>query len=159
MVAGRRGVLAVWLASAVAGAACSAPERLDTNNAASADRRREQLRDQLRSSLGDRYDAPLPAATIDQLGRGSSLYDMLCRACHGPTGKGNGRSARMLAIQPPDLTDPSMASFFSDRAKLTIIAEGIAETPMIGWSRMLEEEDQLAVLHFMDTLIREPQSP
>ncbi len=155
----RRRLLAVGLAWTVAGAACSAPERVDAKRAAPADRRREELRDQLRGTLGERYDVPLAAATIEELARGSNFYDMLCRACHGPTGKGNGRSARMLMIQPPDLTDPSTAAFFSDRAKLQIINEGIAGSPMIGWSRMLEEQDQIAVLHFMSTLVREPQSP
>ncbi len=147
------------LASAVAGAGCSAPERLDTTTAAAAEERRERFRDRLRGSLGDRYDAPLPAGTVEEIQRGSKLYDTLCRACHGSTGKGNGRSARMLTIQPPDLTEPITASFFSDQAKLKIIAEGMAETPMIGWSRMLEENEQIAVLHFMNSLVRESQSP
>jgi mono/diheme cytochrome c family protein len=155
----RRWLRIVWLAAAVAGSACSAPDRVETNAAASDDSRRGQLRERLRERLGDRYDAPLPATDMDQLRRGSVLYDQLCRSCHGPTGKGNGRSARMLTIQPPDLTDPITASFFSERAKLLIVAEGIAETPMIGWSRMLQEEEQVAVLRFMDTLVREPDSP
>ena len=155
----RRRVLVVLLASAIAGAGCSAPERLDTTTAAADKERRERLRDRLRGSLGDRYDAPLPAGTLEEIQRGSRLYDTLCRACHGPTGKGNGRSARMLTIEPPDLTRPITASFFSDQAKLKIIAEGIAETPMIGWSRMLEEKEQIAVLQFMNTLVRESQSP
>ena len=147
----RRVLIVILLASAIAGAGCSAP--------APEPERRERVRDQLRASLGDRYDAPLPAGTADDIRHGSDLYDVLCRSCHGPTGNGNGKSARALAIQPPDLTDPSTASFFSDQAKLKIIAEGIAETPMIGWSRMLEENEQIAVLHFMNTLVREPQSP
>ena len=146
-------------ASAVAGAGCSAPERLDTTPAAAAEPRRERFRDRLRGSLGERYDAPLPARTVEEIRRGSKLYDTLCRACHGATGNGDGRSARMLTIQPSDLTDPSTASFFSDQAKLKIIAEGIAETPMIGWSRMLEEKEQIAVLHFLNTLVRESPSP
>ena len=144
-------LLVVLLASALAGAGCSAPERVDP--------RREQLRDRLRASLGDRYDAPLPAGTIEEIQRGARLYDTLCRACHGPTGNGNGESARVLTIQPADLTDPTTASFFSDQAKLKIIAEGIAETPMIGWSRMLEDNEQIALLHFMNTLVRESQTP
>ena len=155
----RRRALLILLAAVLAGAGCSAPERLETAEAAAARARRERLRDRLRGSLGDRYDAPLPAVTLEEIQRGSSLYDTLCRACHGPTGKGNGRSARMLTMQPPDLTEPSTASFFSDQAKLKIVAEGIAETPMIGWSRMLEEKEQIAVLRFMDTLIRESPSP
>ena len=63
----------------------------------------------------------------------------------------------MLTSQPPDLADPGTASFFSDQAKLEIIAEGIDETSMIGWSRMLDEKERIAVLHFMNTLIREPR--
>jgi cytochrome c len=155
----RRRVLVVLLASAVAGAGCSAPERLDTTEATATRERRDRLRDRLQRSLGDRYDAPLPAVNLEEIQRGSKLYDALCRACHGSTGKGNGRSARILAVQPPDLADPSTASFFSDQAKLKIVAEGIAETPMIGWSRMLEEKEQIAVLRFMDTLVRESPSP
>ncbi len=155
----RRWVLVALLASAAAGVGCSAPERPEETRGAAAEERRERLRDRLRGNLGDRYDAPLPAGTVEEIRRGSRLYDTLCRACHGPTGKGNGRSARMLTIQPPDLTDPSTASFFSDQAKLKIIAEGIDETPMIGWSRMLEENEQIALLHFMNTLVRESQSP
>ena len=155
----RRWALVILLASAVAGTGCSTPERLDTTQRAAADQRRERLRDWLRGSLGDRYDAPLPAVNLEEIQRGSKLYDALCRACHGSTGKGNGRSARILAIQPPDLADPSTASFFSDQAKLKIVAEGIAEAPMIGWSRMLEEKEQIAVLRFMDTLVRESPSP
>jgi cytochrome c len=152
----RRRVLVLLLASAIAGG-CSAPESLDTHAAAATVERREQFRGRLRSRLGDRYDAPLPAGTIEEVQRGSKLYDMLCRACHGPTGRGNGRSARMLTSQPPDLADPGTASFFSDQAKLEIIAEGIDETSMIGWSRMLDEKERIAVLHFMNTLIREPR--
>ena len=61
----RRRLLAILLASVVTGAGCSAPEPLDTTTTAAADQRREQIRDRLRSSLGDRYDAPLPAGTCE----------------------------------------------------------------------------------------------
>ena len=123
------------------------------------DPRREQFRDELRGRLGDEYDAQVAEGNIEQIRHGSKLYDTLCRACHGPTGKGNGRSARLLEIRPQDLSDPRTASFFSNRAKLQIIAEGIAGTPMIGWERMLREEEQLAVLQFMNSLIKQPEAP
>ena len=152
----KRQALVLLLAAVVAGG-CSAPESLDTHTSAAAVERRERLRDRLRSRLGNRYDAPLPAGTLEEVQHGSKLYDMLCRSCHGPTGRGNGRSARMLTTQPPDLADPGTASFFSDQAKLEIIAEGIDETSMIGWSRMLDEKERIAVLHFMKTLTREPR--
>ena len=47
--------------------------------------------------------------------------------------KGKGRIARLLPIAPGDLTDPERAAFFSERARLAIIADGIAGTPMVGW--------------------------
>ena len=65
----------------------------------------------------------------------------------------------MLVIQPPDLADPRTASFFSDRAKLRIITEGIEGSPMIGWKRMLDEQERLDVLHFMNSLIEERPDP
>lgn len=151
MAEARRRLRLFLLAAALSATGCSAPEPIDTH--------REQLRDRLRGSLGERYDAPLPAVTGDAIQRGARLYDLLCSACHGATGKGNGKSARLLPIQPPDLSDPATAAFFSDRAKLQIIAEGADETPMIGWSDMLEEQERIAVLQFMNTLIREAASP
>ena len=147
-------VLFALLASAIAAAGCSAPEHVDTTTVAATVQRREQFRDRLRDSLGNRYDAPLPVGSAEEIQRGSRLYDLLCSACHGPTGDGNGRSAQVLTTRPPDLTDPTTASFFSDQAKLKIIADGIPATPMFGWSLAMEDNEQIAVLHFMNTLVQ-----
>lgn len=154
-----RRVLLAWIAGTIVGAGCAAPESSDTRHALAVEQRREQLRERLVASLGDRYDEPLADASIDQIRGGSALYDLLCRSCHGPTGRGNGRSARMLLVPPPDLADPATASFFSDQAKLKIIADGVEGSPMIGWGRMLSEEERISVLQFMNTLVREPRVP
>ena len=154
-----RGLPASLLFVSLVGAGCSAPPPPTAEPGLSDEERRSSVRDQLRASLGNDYDAPLPEATSEQIQRGAKLYGMLCQACHGPTGRGNGRSARMLAIQPKDLADPEIASYFSDRAKLAIIDEGIEGTPMIGWGRMLDEAEQIDVLQFMNTLVREPETP
>jgi mono/diheme cytochrome c family protein len=156
----RRRLLRVPLVlAAIAGSSCSAPEPPDRPPASEVDARRERLRDHLRLRLGDAYDEPLPASTAEEIAQGSKIYDLLCRGCHGPTGRGNGSAARLLPIRPPDLADPRTTAFFSDRAKATILAEGIAGTPMIGWSDILGEQERIAVLQFMNTLIREPRSP
>lgn len=147
------------LVAALVGTACSAPKPPEREAAPFPDPRRERLRDELRNRLGDRYDAPLPVVTIEGLQRGAKLYDVLCRSCHGPTGTGTGRAARALPVQPPDLTDPRTASFFSEQAKLAIIAEGIQGTPMIGWNDMLDQNEQVDVLQFMGTLVRERKTP
>jgi len=62
-------------------------------------------------------------------------------------------------VRPPDLADPATAAFFSDRAKLTIIDEGSAGTPMIGWGRMLDESERLDVLRFTNLLVHDPEAP
>lgn len=118
--------------------------------------RRVALREALRRELGADYDAPLgEEPTADALQRGAKTYDYLCASCHGRTGRGNGRSARMLAIRPPDLADPEQAEFFSERAKLHIVAEGLPGSPMIGWKEMLDEQGRLEVLLFMNSLVRD----
>lgn len=121
--------------------------------------RRERHREELRRTLGELYDEPLPAVVPARLERGAKLYDLLCRSCHGPTGRGNGRSARALTIRPPDLVDAQQASFLSDRAKLEVIANGAPGTTMIGWSDMLGQDDRVAVLAFMNTFDDQVQAP
>ena len=98
---------------------------------------------------------PLPAAATEQIQHGAKIYGMLCQSCHGRKAGGNGRSARMLAIPPPNLSNPETAFFFSDRAKLEIIANGTENTAMIGWKGMLDERERLDILLFMNTLIDE----
>ena len=156
---GRRLVWAALLTAAIAGVGCSAPHAPDATAPDTDTARRELHREQLRTSLGERYDVPLEVATLEQIRHGAKLYDKLCRACHGRSGRGDGRSAAMLLVVPPDLADPRTASFFSDQAKLAIIAEGVAGTPMLRWGGVLDERDQIAVLQFMRTLIREPKAP
>lgn len=149
----RPGPVGVLIALAIGAVGCSATS-VDPSQ-----QRRERFREELRQSLGDRYDAPLPAITPEEIRRGAALYEALCRSCHGPRGRGNGKSAQILKIRPPDLSDPRAAAFFSNQARLKIIAEGIPGTPMIGWDRMLNESDRIAVLHFMNGLVRMKPSP
>jgi mono/diheme cytochrome c family protein len=120
------------------------------------ERRRAGVRDTLKEKLGAEYDAALPAATGAEIEQGAKIYGTLCRRCHGRTGQGEGRSARALSLPPPSLADPETASFFSDQAKLEIIANGSYGTPMVGWSEMLNKEERLAVLHFVKTLGENP---
>ena len=125
------------------------------------EQRRGGVRDTLREKLGAEYDAPLPVARSAQIDQGEKIYDALCHSCHGRTGQGDGRSSRSLSLPPPSLVDPRTRSFFSDRAKLEIITNGTYGTPMVGWNEMLDEEERLAVLHFLNTLSEKtaPEAP
>ena len=113
-----------------------------------------ELRSRLQHQLGEEYDRPIAVGTSEQLQRGAKHYRLLCSACHGPDGRGAGRQARRLALPPPDLTDPDRGRFFSDRAKLEIIRRGIDGSPMIGWERLLNEEELRDVFLFTRSLER-----
>ena len=113
-----------------------------------------ELRSRLQHQLGEDYDRPIAAATNEQLRRGAKHYQLLCSACHGRDGRGSGRQTRRLALPPPDLTDPQRGRFFSDRAKLEIIRRGIDGSPMIGWDRLLNEEELHDVFLFTRSLER-----
>jgi mono/diheme cytochrome c family protein len=110
-----------------------------------AELRREVRRAELKQSLGEDYDRPLPAGTTDELRRGFELYDLTCAGCHGRRGRGDGRVAKQLLVAPGDLSDPARAAFFSERARLEIIRKGIPSTPMFGWEGTLGEDDLFAV--------------
>jgi len=147
--------LSIFLSAACGGAG------QDDRSTAMNEQRRAGVRDTLREKLGTEYDVPLPVATNAEIEQGAKIYDTLCRSCHGPTGQGDGRSSRSLSLPPASLVDPESRSFFSERAKLEIIADGTYGTPMVGWSEMLDEEERLAVLHFVNTLSEEtaPEAP
>ena len=111
--------------------------------------RRAALRDRLRSAMGDAYDTPLPAPTAEQIARGSGLWEVLCAGCHAADARGRRTLSRMLPVPPGDLTDPERAAFYSDAAKLRIVAEGSEGTPMFPWRDILSEEDLFAVTSYL----------
>jgi mono/diheme cytochrome c family protein len=43
-------------------------------------------------------------AADDGLGSGKDLYDRHCASCHGASGRGDGRVAKSLTVEVPDLT-------------------------------------------------------
>jgi hypothetical protein len=116
--------------------------------------RRSSLRDDLRRALGGSYDEPLAFVDEHLLARGERAWELHCSACHGLSGRGGTTLARALPVEPGDLADPRRASFFSERAKLWILAEGSAGTPMTGWKEALDERMLIAVLAHMRTLVR-----
>lgn len=58
------------------------------------------------------------------LARGTELYVINCRMCHGPTGGGNGPIAPFLAIKPANLTSDLVQSK-SDGSIFLTISNGI----------------------------------
>lgn len=116
--------------------------------------RRAALRERLQREMGAAYNEPLPAATPEQIARGSGLWEVLCAGCHAADARGRRTLSRMLPVPPGDLTDPERAAFYSDAAKLRIVAEGSEGTPMFPWQDVLSDEDLLAVTSYLLTLTK-----
>lgn len=112
------------------------------------------LREHLKRQLGDKYEAPVPAASPDQLKRGSVLFAKVCAPCHGGRGEGKGHVATALAGTPTNLTSADKTSFFSEQARLYIIRKGVPGTAMMGWEDVLTEQDILAIYLYARSLIQ-----
>ena len=80
--------------------------------------RMQQLRQKLKTKLGENYNLPIDPATEEQLKRGRQLYPQVCGSCHGGRGDGGGKVSDGLTIQPPSFTDSTQATFLSDQARL-----------------------------------------
>ena len=56
--------------------------------------------------------------------RGSTLFELHCRMCHGPTAEGNGPIAPFLANRPANLTSPVVQAK-SDGSMFLTITNGV----------------------------------
>lgn len=119
--------------------------------------RLENLRQELRQTLGERYDTPVAAATLPQLKRGSELFAELCVGCHGVRGDGKTEHSGVLLQQPSNFTDAAQATFFSEQARLYLIRKGIPGTAMMGWEEVLPEQDILAIYMYVRYLYQSKQ--
>lgn len=98
----------------------------------------DRTRTELRTTLGDAYDAPVEGLDAADPTRGEALYGQHCASCHGTAGKGDGPAAAGLAPPPADLTDAFHARYYSDAGRLRIISHGSPGTAMIGFGEQLD---------------------
>lgn len=113
-----------------------------------------QLREELKRRLGSNYDLPVAPATVEQLARGKTLYQKICSACHGKSGKPPAVTLTTLTVPPADLSRPEIVNIFSEQARLEIIRNGISGSPMKGLQGLLNEKDTIAVFMYTRTLIK-----
>ena len=110
------------------------------------------VRQMLKHELGENYELPVPAATSDRLAAGKKIFAESCVTCHGQEGKGNGPAAAALNRKPADFTDPEHAKYYSDQGRIYIIKNGIAETPMSAWGKILDEKEIQSVHAYIRSL-------
>ena len=83
--------------------------------------------------------------------KGKVLYEKHCMICHGPQGKGDGPTGRML--KPPASDFTSAASKKKSEAELTqIIENGKPGTAMVPWKGQLSPADLSDLLGYVMTL-------
>lgn len=88
-----------------------------------------------------------------RLEEGRALYERHCTACHGPEGRGDGKQALSLSPRPGNLIS-AHTSAKTDQDLLKIIANGRPRTAMEGWKDRLSDDQQLAVLAYIRSLVR-----
>ena len=101
---------------------------------------------------------PPPEVARDPLlTQGRDIYLARCVACHGTDGQGDGPLAAQL-IGPPvgNLTDDVWKH--GDRAEqvLGVIGQGVPNTRMDGWSRVLDPPELKAVAAYVYFLAKHP---
>jgi len=103
--------------------------------------------------LGLIGSAPATSEAPVDLEQGRTIYERHCADCHGAEGRGDGRLAISLSPRPGNLIS-AQTSAKSDQELLKIIAEGRPRTAMGGWDERLSQEDQVAVLAYIRSLVK-----
>jgi mono/diheme cytochrome c family protein len=83
--------------------------------------------------------------------KGKAAYQQRCLACHGPQGKGDGPTGKVLVPPAADFTSAASRKK-TDAELLKIIENGKPPTAMIAWKGELSDEDIRNVLAYVKTL-------
>jgi mono/diheme cytochrome c family protein len=87
--------------------------------------------------------------------RGSELYQIHCKMCHGQTAEGNGPIAPFLANKPANLTSPVVQSKSDGSIFLTITNGVSGKMPPLNENLIVSERWDL--VNFVRTLAASPQ--
>ena len=107
----------------------------------------------LLNGIGSASPTPVAPMSPSDLEQGRAIYQRHCADCHGPEGRGDGHQATSLSPRPGNLIS-AQTSAKSDQELLKIIAKGRSRTAMAGWEDRLSQEDQVAVLAFIRSLVK-----
>jgi mono/diheme cytochrome c family protein len=101
---------------------------------------------------------PPPQVAKDPLlSQGRAIYVARCVACHGSDGRGDGPLAGNL-VGPPvgDLTDKEWKHGDRPEQVLAVIGQGVPNTRMDGWSRVLDPPELNAVAAYVYYVAKRP---
>lgn len=95
-------------------------------------------------------DGPNPkAGNKAAINAGRAKFAILCTACHGPAGAGDGPAAIALVPHPANLGDPARWQATSPAVKHWILMNGIGGTTMVPLG--LTDDDAWNVLAFIQS--------
>ena len=92
---------------------------------------------------------PVPK-TEASLMQGKKIYEVHCRKCHGPSGKGMGSSTDSLKTLPGDLSEKRRMNLYTDGTLFWKTYVGRGEMPP--WQLALSEEEIWHVVNYMRSL-------
>ena len=111
-----------------------------------------EVRDWMKTGLGDKYDESVSPATGEQLAMGDKTFTTICATCHGNGGKGDGPAAAALEQKPADFTDNAHSKYYSDMGRIYIMKKGVQGTSMVGWESALNEKEIQSVYAYFRSL-------
>jgi mono/diheme cytochrome c family protein len=83
--------------------------------------------------------------------KGKVIYEKHCVLCHGPQGKGDGPTGKVLIPPATDFTG-TKSKRKSEKELLVVIREGKPGTGMVAWKGQLSDQDIGDVLAYVLTL-------
>ena len=91
---------------------------------------------------------PTPAS----IAAGKKTFESQCAACHGASGKGDGKMVAELKTKPADLTDDQWKHGSTDGEIFTVIRDGAKDTEMKGFASKLTANQIWNVVNYVRTL-------
>ena len=149
----RKAVVATLAGAAVglalAGTLSAHDEESTSAGAKPADKSAPPAKDDGWEAPGAAKKVPNPvAADQESIARGQAIYAKACVSCHGPEGKGDGKSAKILAKKPADLN--LHAPHHTDGDLFWKITEG--KKPMPSFKKDLKENQRWDVVNYLRKL-------
>jgi mono/diheme cytochrome c family protein len=95
-------------------------------------------------------------ADATSIAAGQKLYAQNCAACHGDSGKGDGKMAGELDPKPSDLTDADWKHGSTDGEIFLVISDGAKNTGMKAFKSKLTAHQIWDAINYVHTLGPKP---
>ncbi len=98
-----------------------------------------------------RLKNPVPSNAAS-VAAGMALYQKQCAACHGDTGKGDGRMGEELSPKPSNIADADWKHGATDGEIFTVIRDGVKSTGMKAYGHKMTTHQLWNVVNYVRSL-------